>query len=286
MARLRSFVALLLLAVVCQGCATRAHLRSSPVEFLYPSGTPAIRPADVTLKLPLRVGAAFIPDSQASSEGLFQLTPTLSEIQKQALLARIGKSFEAQAGLDRIDIIPSLYLRPGGSFGNVDQIATMFGIDVIALIGVDQVTFNESTRGALTYWTVVGAYVVPAEKHETRTVLETAVYDIRSRTLLFRASGTSSIGGKSAPRYVERDMRLQSERGFSRATEDLIDNLDTALKTFRETIKSGTVRGVGTPAIQVIRDKTQGAAPGGAGSLGLIDLVAVACVVFARARRR
>ncbi len=41
----------------------------------------------------------------------------------------------------------------------------------------------------------MGAYVVKGEKNETRTLMDAVVYDIRSRALLFRASGESGIIG-------------------------------------------------------------------------------------------
>src|SRR5262245_54693778 len=107
MVRPRSLVALLLLALVCHGCAGRAHLRSSPVEFLYPAGTPPVDSSDVTLKLPLRVGVAFIPDTQSTSAGMVAFGPALTAAQQQTLLVRIRRAFEARADLDRIEIVPS-----------------------------------------------------------------------------------------------------------------------------------------------------------------------------------
>ena len=89
-------------------------------------------------------------------------------------------------------MIPSTYLSSQGGFEDLAKIRAAFGVDLIGLVGVDQVQFEDTGTSSWSYWTVVGAYVVKGQKHETHTVLETAVYDITSRSLLFRASGESA----------------------------------------------------------------------------------------------
>ena len=41
-----------------------------------------------------------------------------------------------------IDLIPTTYLRPNGGFENLDQVKSMFGVDVIALVAYDQIQFT------------------------------------------------------------------------------------------------------------------------------------------------
>ena len=161
-------------------------VKSSALEFLYPAtAAAASEPSDVSLNIPLRVGVAFAP-GPASTEDPF------TEVQKQALLSRIEEAFESKDFVQSIDVIPSHYLSPGGSFANLDRLATAFGIDLIGLVSYDQRQFSETTGKSWTYLTIVGAYVVKGEKNETRTVMDAVIYDIPSRTLLFRAAGSNT----------------------------------------------------------------------------------------------
>jgi rhombotail lipoprotein len=84
---------------------------------------------------------------------------------------------------------------------------------------------------------------------------------------------------------INRKLREASETGFDTATDDLIANLDTALGSFREQVKNGSVRGPGTPAIEVVADPASGAG-GGAGAVGPVGLLAaIALVTLARVSR-
>ncbi len=113
----------------------------------------------------------------------------------------------------------------------------MYGIDVIALVSYDQVQFTDEGLLSLTYWTLVGAYVVSGEKNDTSTMLDTAVYDIKSKKMLFRAPGTSNIKGRATPINLSEELRVDSIRGFEEATGHMISNLDVQLANFREKIK-------------------------------------------------
>jgi rhombotail lipoprotein len=128
--------------------------------------------------------------------------------------------------------------------------------------------------------------VIEGDRNETRTMLDATVLDIRSRALLFSASGASRVEDTATAIDIERALREKSREGFAQATDDLIASLDRALAGFREQIKSGTVRGQGTPAISVAG--ASGAAGGGvgAGGLGAIDLAAVVLLLAASALAR
>ena len=143
-----------------------------------------------TLRLPLRVGLAFVPPS--TSRGL-------TELQKTELLREVAAKFRALPFVESIEVVPTTYLRPGGGFENLDQLRSLLGVDVIALIAYDQAQLTSGTAWSLSYWTIVGAYVVPGEKNDTATLMEAVVYDIASRKLLFRAPGTSTIKGHATP---------------------------------------------------------------------------------------
>jgi rhombotail lipoprotein len=168
------------------GCASlygRAERRqnASVVDFLFPKGSPEEQVSVPTLQLPVDVGIAFVPaatmDRYAGRE--------LSEERKVTLLKDVAREFERYKFVRRIEIIPSSYLRPGGSFANLDQMARMFGVQVIALVSYDQMQFTDEDFVSFAYWTVVGSYVIEGEKNDTQTLLDAVVYDVRAGNFCF-----------------------------------------------------------------------------------------------------
>jgi rhombotail lipoprotein len=127
---------------------------------------------------------------------------------------------------------------PKGSFGNLDQLGTMFGVEIIALVSYDQNQFTDEGLASITYWTLIGAYLVPGEKNDTHTMVDAAVYDIKSRRLLFRAPGVSLIKSKSTLVNLSEQLRADSLTGFQEASRDLIKNLDEQLNLFKERVKA------------------------------------------------
>ena len=281
----RSLACFLLLASLAAGCfSTRVatHQSSSALDFLYPQGRGAATPAaDVTLHLPLRVGLAFAPRTADRDD-------PITEAQKQALLAQVAAAFKAHKGVGHLEVVPSLYLKTGGSFANLEQLAGSMGLDLMVLLSYDQAQFTESTRASWTYLTVVGPFLIEGEKNDTRTVMDAVVYDIKSRALLFRAAGESTVNGSSSPLNESRKRRLFAGQGFDKATPVLIANLDKSLAEFEEQAKNGTVRGAGTPAVAMYNAEGKrvnggaGSAGGaGGGAFGGLELLGVALLALA-----
>jgi len=216
----------------CVGLSHSKHTASSVVQYLYPDQTePLITPQIPRLTLPLRVGLAFVPETTGKAT-------YLTENDKQALLTEIADHFRQYDFVKAIEIIPSSYLIPKGSFQNLDQLRQMFRVEVIALISFDQTQFVEEGLAAISYWTLLGAYVVPAEKNTTHTLMDAAVYDIASRKLLFRAPGVSRIRDFSTPVNLAEQMRQNSLKGFKEASRDLITNLDAELSQFKHRVRT------------------------------------------------
>jgi len=153
------------------------------------------------------------------------------------LLDKVAAHFKKYDFVKSIEVIPSSYLTPQGSFTNLDQIKTMYGIDIIALVSYDQVQFVDEGMLSLSYWTLVGAYIVSGEKNDTSTLMDTAVYDIDSHKMLFRAPGVSQVKGTSTPINLSEELRADATEGFRGATEDMVRNLDLQLERFREKVK-------------------------------------------------
>jgi rhombotail lipoprotein len=232
----------LVVAVSCllTGCVfpwgqARRHEANSIVSFLYPDkAQPYIRPSIPTLHLPLRVGIAFVP---SSTHGAPHVMPsshgTFSEAQKTLLLKRVAEQFKTLPFVDSIQIVPTTYLRPGGGFDNLDQLRALMGIDVVALIAYDQAQNSNETEWSLAYWTIVGAYIVPAQKNDTHTLMEAVVYDIESRSLLFRAPGTSAVKGNSTLYRNRLELQEDARRGLEEASQSMTLNLAAELETFK-----------------------------------------------------
>lgn len=241
-------ISLFFTALMC-GCAsgTTKHA-TSVVDYLFPkTKDPVVKPGIPVLTLPLRVGIAFVPAAAGSdarsgktSSGF---TPfqgggdlSLTEKRKTDLMQEVARNFKKYPFVRDIEIIPSAYLTPAGSFANLDQIRTMLELDVIVLLSYDQVQFTDQTL-SFTYWTMAGPLVVPAQKNDTHTMLDAVVYDISSRKMLFRAPGTSLVHGSSMLVDQSQEIRTDSDKGFTEAAQSMIANLDGQLAQFKEKLK-------------------------------------------------
>ena len=83
----------------------------------------------------------------------------------------------------------------------------MNGVSVVALVSFDQLQFDDQDRWSLLYLTIVGAYWIPADRHETHTLLDVSVFDVESRALLFTGSGSSVTKARSTAVDAERVRR-------------------------------------------------------------------------------
>lgn len=229
------------------GCAalfqdTTHRRKSSVVEYLYPRSRAHVdEPGVPVLSLPLRVGIAFVPDNttdrNADTPYHLRNYPPFTEKQKIALMQRASETFKRYPFVKSIELIPSIYLAPQGGFENLDQIRSMFGVDVIALLSYDQAQFTDEGWLSIGYWTVVGAYVIQGEKNDTKTMIDAVVYDVASRKLLFRAPGISQIKASATPVNLSEELRDDSERGFRDAAADMVANLQEQLSDFKDRIK-------------------------------------------------
>jgi len=268
----RSGVVLVLAIVtLVSGCAglvegKKARQTSSVVDYLYPNKSDATdKPSVPKLTLPINVGIAFVPTT-SNRYSKHELDATL----KRQLMERISDKFRQYKFIKNIEIIPTPYLNPGGSFDNLDQIKTMYGIDVIALLSYDQVQYTDEGFLSLTYWTIVGAYIFKGEKNDTSTMIDAAVYDIASRKMLFRAPGISQVKGSATFVNQSEELRQDSRKGFELAADNLVENLKEELERFKLKIKEHPEE------VKVIHSKEYA---GGGGS-GALDIGLVWLLVF------
>jgi rhombotail lipoprotein len=240
---LRSILVLLLIGALsgCSGLVSHKSgqqtISSSLSTFLYPKNNSKvkIKPQIPVLKLPVKVGLAFLPSDNWRAN-------SFDESSKYKLLTKVKESFGKHQYIDSISIIPSAYLRnknlKGSSgFDVLSQLSRLHDVDVIALVSYDQLTQSHHNNASLLYWTIVGLYVIPGNENSIQTFVDTAVFDIRSRNMLMRAPGVSKLKKRSTAIGVDSVMNEKSMQGFDLAFDDMIVNLDAELARFRERAK-------------------------------------------------
>ncbi len=106
--------------------ARQSHNSSSLVEFLYPDGrTPPRENQIPELRVPLRVGLAFLPTQSGAG-------PTA--VQRDELLERIRQRFADRKFVTEIVTIPDYYLRTHRGFGGLQGVQRLYSVDVMALV--------------------------------------------------------------------------------------------------------------------------------------------------------
>lgn len=277
---MRRLVLMLTLLVLLAGCSSlwfggarqRQGVSGSLVDFLYPKGE-IPPPQDTTvphLALPLKVGLAFVP-------GRDPATPGLSEAHKNELLGKVKAAFAGRPFIRDIMIVPDAYLRSRNGFETVDQVARLYGFDVIALVSYDQVVHSEATKASLLYWTIVGAYFIKGSQNDVQTFVDAAVFDVRTRKLLLRAPGIDRIESTSTLVNNAEALRKARQRSFDHALADMTRNLDTEVDLFRERIKTDRSVTVSQPA---------GSQRGGGGAVGTLPFALLGALLLAVKRTR
>ncbi|MFZ2490391.1 MAG: rhombotarget lipoprotein [Thermoanaerobaculia bacterium] len=278
-------VILVLAAVLAAGCSHgyRVQKRSNVVGYLYPdeSAPSKPNPGAAYLQLPLRIGIAFVP-ANPSTRGPATLQSLFPPDAEKRLLDLVTKSFEGRDWVGHIQVIPTSYLVPGGGFENLQQVTRLMNVDVVALVSVDQLQTSDPRRISFLYLSIVGAYVLPLDKNETRTLIDAAVFHVPSRTFLLRAPGVSSLTGSSTAVDVPQVLRERSLKGFEVAMQDLTKNLDREVTDFKTSIAEGRRQDV-----DVYTAKGESVRSGGAfGAAEAAVALALAGFLAVRRRRR
>lgn len=231
----RHVVVALLACCLLAGCSywsqERGGVSSSLVDFLYPKGEIPPKQADSipVLPVPLRVGIAFVP-SRPGDE--------ISAVLKTQLLDSTKAAFSGYDFIKEIVVIPDGYLRAGGGWTNLEQVSRLYQTDVMALVSYDQVSHADDNKASLLYWTIVGAYVIPGTNRAVQTFVDTAVFDVPTRKLLFRAPGINRDESSSTLVNLDEELRKARDSGFAAAFAEMNRNLDTELGKFRQRMKT------------------------------------------------
>lgn len=271
----KGLVPFILLLPLVSGCSsyfsltgdTRSGVSSSLVDYLYPKGEvpPDVQDTIPYLELPLRVGIAFVP---AHGGGL-----AISEATKMQLLENVKIEFGDRDYIEYIDVIPDTYLRSSTGIHGMQQVARIYGADVMALVSYDQVAVSDDNPSSFLYWTIVGAYTIKATSNEVQTFVDTAVFDVNTARLLFRAPGLDKMSDRSTLIESGEVVRKARNASFAAAMEAMTQNLAMELDRFRDRVKED-------PNVADVKWK-----PGsGGGSVGWL-LPVLLGVIAARHRR-
>lgn len=235
----RNLITLLFVVFMVGGCSsmwniggeTRSGVSSSLVDYLYPKGEvpPDISSTIPYLELPLRVGIAFVPGQSGRD--------AISEATKMQLLENVKAEFVDREYIEYIEVIPDTYLRSSKGINGMQQLARLYGVDVMALVSYDQVAVSEDNPASFLYWTIVGSYVIKATSNEVQTFVDTAVFDAKTARLLFRAPGINTSSDRSTLVESGEVVRKTKDSSFAAAMATMTQNLGVELDRFTERVK-------------------------------------------------
>jgi len=248
----------------------QTHNSSSLVEFLYPHGQ--VPPAEnqiPELQVPLRVGLAFLPTQDGAG-------PTAA--QREELLEQIRQRFASRKFVTEIVAIPDYYLRNSRGFEGLQGVQRLYSVDVMALVSYDQVEHLDENDWSLGYLTIVGAYVLKGSHHDVATLVDLAVIDPVTQSLILRAGGTDSRNRNSTLVDQPREARESSAASFGAATTQMVENFDAALTKFEADVRAGKAN------IRVAKRSSSGGSSGGGGSFAPLALGLLGMLVVARRR--
>jgi rhombotail lipoprotein len=257
-------------------CRAENHYSSSLVSFLYPNGRmPPPEDAMPELHVPLRVGLAFLPAQQAYGV-------TLDAVHKERVLERIRERFADKKFVAQIVVIPDYYFSMNQGFSGLQGVQRLYNVDVVALVSYDQVTHLDENKLSLGYFTIVGAYVFKGSRHDVTTLVDLAVVDPVTRSLVIRAGGTDTRHGNTTLVDVDRETRESANQGFAQAADRMIDNFDAALTKFENDVRDGKAQ------VRVVKRNSAsktGSGGGGGGFDGPALLLLAALAIVFRTRR-
>ena len=115
----------------------------------------------------------------------------------------------------------------------------LYSLDVIALVSYDQVMHDHQNDWSLGYITIVGAYVLKGDRYDFSTLVDLAVVDPATHSLILSAGGVDTQHGSSS--WLTCRARHANAAAFSSALpEQMIGHLDRALADFQARCAQGT----------------------------------------------
>lgn len=272
---MRRLVASLLVLGALGACSYNRQVerRSSLLNYLNQMEAPRTNP-NVRLQLPLRIGVAFVPPEAPRGRWATDFRAAVYPPDAETrLLSIVKKAFAGRDWVSDIVIIPSAYLTPHGGYENLDQVAHLMNVDVVALASVDQLQVSNPRRASFLYVSVIGAYLLPLDRNQTRTMIDAAVFHVPSRTFLLRAPGVSSITGSSTAMDIGAKLDERSLKGFELAMQDTAKNLNREVDQFKASVASGERKDVDIVT-------SEGKSVRGGGAFGWWEVIAAVAMLW------
>ncbi|MEM6709182.1 MAG: rhombotarget lipoprotein [Pseudomonadota bacterium] len=177
------------------------------------------------LRTPLRVGLAFVP-----ATGRAQL-PARS---LQRVLEDLADAFRDRPYVASVVVLPDNALQPSGGFDDLSLASLVYNIDVIALIGYEQLGYFDDRALSLFDLSVVGAFLVPGHARRVETQLYATVLHLDSRRFLFTASGGHSDSEVTTLVHAREGLRTQQVASLAHAASALAEAADQQLQRLGE----------------------------------------------------
>ncbi len=166
--------------------------RSTLADFLSNGQASPASDARVDLELPIRIGLAFLPPAGNVSEAV----PTAE--QRTATLMGARAAMMSLPYVSEVCIVPDYYLEPGaaGGFEKLRELSRRFDLDLLAVLSSDQASYETRNLHSLGLITVIGAGLWEGDVDEAVTVIELAIVEPESPTVIMRvASAAASASG-------------------------------------------------------------------------------------------
>ena len=144
-------------------------------------------------------------------------------------------------------------------------------------------THVDDNNWSLGYLTILGAYVFKGTRNDVATLIDLAVVDPVTRSLVLRAGGTDTRHGNATYIQEQRQLRETGVDGFTAATNEMIEHFDAALTQFETDVHAGKAN------VRVVHKGDSGGSGGahwGGGAFTWEWLVALLPLVAVRARTR
>jgi rhombotail lipoprotein len=217
---------------------------------------------------------------------------TLDAAHKEQLLKQVRARFASRKFISQIVIIPDYYLSDRGlsdrglagrsGFEGLEGVQRLYGVDLLALVSYDQVTHVDVNNWSLGYVTIIGAAVLKGTRHfDVSTLIDLAVVDAPSRSLVLRAGGTDTRHGTTTLIQEDLKSRQAGVDGFTAATGQMIDHFDAALTQFEADVRAGKAN------VRIVSrgSMVHTSSTGGGGAFSWGWLLALAPIVAMRKRR-
>jgi rhombotail lipoprotein len=185
----------------------------------------------------------------------------------------VRQHFKDRKFVSEIVLIPDYYLTTQHGFEGLGATQRLYAVDLMALVSYDQVMHGDTNEWSLGYLTIAGMYVLKGNRYDVATLVDLAVVDPVSRSLVLRAGGTDVRHGNATLVAVPLEVHEKSGYGYSTATDQMIGHFDTALNDFEAEARAGHAN------VRVVHKDGR---DGGGGAMGWAELALLTLLVAVR----